>query len=346
MGAGGGRLPALRRLPAPDRPADPGPAGRAAELTERRGQNGNHASYTPVRQYRPRQHADHLRRGGPGQRQPGRGRPAMELIIEHGINHIDTAASYGDAELRLGPWMETHRDQFFLATKTGKRTRAEAYEEIQRSLERLRTDHVDLIQLHNLVDEDEWETAFATGGAIEAVVEAQADGLVRYIGVTGHGVTVARPAPALAGAVPLRLGAAAVQLPDVAERRRTSPTSRRWSRSAPSRGWPCRRSSRSPGRRGATGSRRPAPGTSRSPTRPRSTPRSSWVLGREGVFLNTVGDITLLPKVLDAAERFTGRPGRRADARAGSRLRPGAALRLSGSSGARAPRRSFRPRRW
>ncbi len=85
----------------------------------------------------------------------------MELILEHGINHIDTAASYGDAELRLGPWMETHRDEFFLATKTGERTRAEAYEEIQRSLERLRTDHVDLIQLHNLVDEDEWETAFA-----------------------------------------------------------------------------------------------------------------------------------------------------------------------------------------
>ena len=115
----------------------------------------------------------------------------MELIIEHGINHIDTAASYGDAELRLGPWMETHRDQFFLATKTGERTRAKAYEEIQLSLERLRTDHIDLIQLHNLVDADEWETAFATGGAIEAVVQAQADGLVSYIGVTGHGLTVA-----------------------------------------------------------------------------------------------------------------------------------------------------------
>ena len=115
----------------------------------------------------------------------------MELIIEHGINHIDTAASYGDAELRLGPWMETHRDQFFLATKTGERTRAKAYEEIQLSLERLRTDHLDLIQLHNLVDADEWETAFATGGALEAVVQAQADGLVSYIGVTGHGLTVA-----------------------------------------------------------------------------------------------------------------------------------------------------------
>jgi aryl-alcohol dehydrogenase-like predicted oxidoreductase len=115
----------------------------------------------------------------------------MELIREHGINHIDTAASYGDAELRLGPWMETHRDEFFLATKTGERTRAEAYAEIGRSLERLRTDRVDLIQLHNLVDEDEWQTAFSAAGALEAVVQAKDEGLVRFIGVTGHGVTVA-----------------------------------------------------------------------------------------------------------------------------------------------------------
>src|SRR5215216_7169373 len=99
----------------------------------------------------------------------------MELIREHGINHIDTAASYGDAELRLGPWIETHRDEFFLATKTGERTRAEAYNEVQRSLERLRTNQIDLIQLHNLVDEAEWQTAFSSGGALEGVVEAKED---------------------------------------------------------------------------------------------------------------------------------------------------------------------------
>src|SRR5215212_99191 len=75
---------------------------------------------------------------------------AMELIIEKGVNHIDTAASYGDSELRLGPWIEKHRDDFFLATKTGERTFQAAYDQIRRSLERLRTDHVDLIQLHNL----------------------------------------------------------------------------------------------------------------------------------------------------------------------------------------------------
>ena len=87
----------------------------------------------------------------------------MELIRRHGINHIDVAASYGDAELRLGPWMADHRDEYFLATKTGERTREAAWAEINRSLERLQTDHIDLIQLHNLVDEAEWETAYAAG---------------------------------------------------------------------------------------------------------------------------------------------------------------------------------------
>ena len=116
----------------------------------------------------------------------------MQLVASHGVNHIDTAASYGDAELRLGPWVAEHRDAYFLATKTGERTRDAAYAEIHRSLERLRTDHVDLIQLHNLVDEQEWHTAFAPGGALEAAVQARDEGLTRFIGVTGHGVTVAR----------------------------------------------------------------------------------------------------------------------------------------------------------
>ena len=143
----------------------------------------------------------------------------LELIRSHGINHIDVAASYGEAELRLGPHLAKHRDDYFLATKTGERTGALAFEEIERSLERLQTDRIDLIQLHNLVDEDEWETAFARGGAIEAVVEAQAQGMVDYIGVTGHGLTVARQHLRVAGAVPLRLGAASLQLPDDAQPR-------------------------------------------------------------------------------------------------------------------------------
>src|SRR6185503_5845588 len=103
----------------------------------------------------------------------------------------DTAASYGDAELRLAPWLAQHRDQFFIATKTGQRDRAGAHEEIRRSLDRLGVDRVDLLQLHNLVDVIEWETALREGGALEAAIEARDEGLVRHIGVTGHGLTVA-----------------------------------------------------------------------------------------------------------------------------------------------------------
>jgi aryl-alcohol dehydrogenase-like predicted oxidoreductase len=115
----------------------------------------------------------------------------LEVLLQHGINHIDTAASYGDSELRVGPWMERYRDRFFLASKTGERTYAGAHESVQRSLERLRVERIDLIQLHNLVDEEGWETALGPGGALEALVEARAQGLVRFIGVTGHGTRVA-----------------------------------------------------------------------------------------------------------------------------------------------------------
>ena len=115
----------------------------------------------------------------------------LELILRHGINHIDTAASYGESELRIGPWMKMHRDRFFLATKTGERTYEGARDSIRRSLERLQVERLDLIQLHNLVDPAEWETAFSTDGALRAAVEAREAGLVRFIGVTGHGTTVA-----------------------------------------------------------------------------------------------------------------------------------------------------------
>jgi len=115
----------------------------------------------------------------------------LETLLAYGINHIDTAASYGDSELRIGPWMERYRERFFLASKTGDRTYAGARDSVRRSLERLRVKQIDLIQLHNLVDEDEWETALGPGGALEALVEARAQGLVRFIGVTGHGTRVA-----------------------------------------------------------------------------------------------------------------------------------------------------------
>jgi aryl-alcohol dehydrogenase-like predicted oxidoreductase len=231
----------------------------------------------------------------------------MELIREHGINHIDTAASYGDAELRLGPWMETHRDEFFLATKTGERTHAEAYNEIQRSLERLRTDRIDLIQLHNLVDEEEWRTAFSEGGALEAVVEAKNDGLVRFIGVTGHGVTVAAQHLRSLEEYPFD----SVLLPY------NFPMSRNAGYLAEFEELVAVCADRGVAvqtikaiTRGPWGEQKPTANTWYEPLTDQEAIDTAvgWVLGREEVFLNTVGDIHLLPKVIDAAERFSQRP--------------------------------------
>jgi aryl-alcohol dehydrogenase-like predicted oxidoreductase len=115
----------------------------------------------------------------------------LPLLEQHGVNHIDTAAAYGDAELRLAPWLRGRRDRFFLATKTGDRKGPDARRSLERSLERLGVDSVDLIQLHNLVEEDEWEVAHAQGGALEALVRAREEGLASHIGVTGHGLRIA-----------------------------------------------------------------------------------------------------------------------------------------------------------
>jgi aryl-alcohol dehydrogenase-like predicted oxidoreductase len=114
----------------------------------------------------------------------------LALIDAAGINHIDTAAGYGASEDLLRPFLADHRGRFFLATKTGERDGAAARAELERSFERMGVDHIDLIQLHNLVEPDEWEQAFATGGVVEALVAARDEGLVSYIGVTGHGVRI------------------------------------------------------------------------------------------------------------------------------------------------------------
>lgn len=115
-----------------------------------------------------------------------------DLLKKYEINHIDTAHSYGEAELRIGPWMKRDRDSFFLATKTDKRNRKEAMEELYQSLEKLQTDHIDLWQFHLLVDEQEWEIAMGEGGVLEAAIEAKEQGLIKYIGVTGHGLGAPR----------------------------------------------------------------------------------------------------------------------------------------------------------
>ncbi len=131
--------------------------------------------------------------GGAGLRAADQGTAdrVLDLLDEFGVNHLDVAAAYGDAELRVGAWMPSRRNDFFLATKTGERSYAGARDQIRRSLDRLRTDHVDLLQMHALYHPDEWEQAFAPGGALEALVEAREQGLARFLGVTGHGWTVA-----------------------------------------------------------------------------------------------------------------------------------------------------------
>ena len=232
----------------------------------------------------------------------------MELVTASGVNHIDVAASYGDAELRLGPFLDQHRAKFFLATKTGERTAEAAYAEICRSLELLRTDHVDLLQLHNLVDEDEWRTVYARGGALEAAIRAKEEGLVRDLGVTGHGVTVARQhlrsleeydfaSVLLPYNYPMTGNADYMRdfeelLAVCADRGVAVQTIKSITR-AP---W-------------ATDEAHHAATWYEPLTDPDAIDVAvAWVLGRPGVFLNTVGDIHLLPMVLEAAHRFTSRP--------------------------------------
>src|SRR5438270_8451057 len=115
----------------------------------------------------------------------------LEVLQNYRGNHIDVASSYGDAELRIAPWLARYRTQFYVATKADARTAQEAKEELHRSLEHMSIDYVDLWQLHSLADPIEWDTALSPGGAIDAAVEARKQGLIRAIGVTGHGLQIA-----------------------------------------------------------------------------------------------------------------------------------------------------------
>jgi aryl-alcohol dehydrogenase-like predicted oxidoreductase len=235
----------------------------------------------------------------------------MELIRRHGINHLDTAASYGDAELRLGPWMAGHRSEYFLATKTGERSRDAAWAEINQSLERLQTDHVDLLQLHNLVDEDEWRTAFAAGGALEAAVRARDEGLTRHIGVTGHGVTVAAQHLRSLGEFEFDSVLLPYNFP-MSRNRAYLDDFEALVATCSERGvavQTIKSITRAP-----WGDREQTAATWYEPLRDQGAIDTAvaWVLGRDGVFLNTVGDIHVLPMVLDAAERADGRPDEQA----------------------------------
>jgi len=116
----------------------------------------------------------------------------LELVRASGVNHIDVAASYGAAEERLKPWLSLHRSQVFLATKTAERTAIGARRELECSLQRMGVDSIDLIQLHNLVEPDEWEVAHGKDGAVEMLMRARDEGLVQFVGVTGHGLRIAK----------------------------------------------------------------------------------------------------------------------------------------------------------
>jgi aryl-alcohol dehydrogenase-like predicted oxidoreductase len=114
--------------------------------------------------------------------------PVLDLLLKYGINHIDTAPMYGDAELRLGPWMKEYRREFFLATKIDSVSYQQAKEQFQRSLERLQVESVDLLQLHNLTDVARRELIMKPGGALDFLIEARERGLTRFLGITGHGL--------------------------------------------------------------------------------------------------------------------------------------------------------------
>lgn len=231
----------------------------------------------------------------------------LDLLLEYGINHIDTAASYGDSELRIGPWMPEHRKRFFLATKTGDRSYQAAFESIQRSLERMRTDQIDLIQLHNLVDPSEWDQAMGSGGALEAAIEARRQGMVRFIGVTGHGLTVARQHRRALEQFPFdsvllpysyilmqnpQYAADFEALAELCAQRNVAMQTIKSITRAP---W---------GDDARTAATWYAPLTSQEDV----DLAVHWVLGTRPVFLNTVGDIHVLPTVLEAARRFALAP--------------------------------------
>jgi len=231
-------------------------------------------------------------------------------LLEAGVNHIDVAASYGHAELCVGPWMSEHRDDFFLATKTRERGYEGARAGIRASLERMQVDQIDLVQLHNLTDEPGWEQAFRDDGAVRACVEARDEGLVRFIGVTGHGTQVAsmhlrslerfpfdsvllpytfsmmdQPDYAAAFETLLEVCAerqVAVQTIKAVARRRwgpeEKPTTTTWYHAFED---------------------------------PEDIERAiHWALARPGIFVNTASDPGLMSRSLEAAQRFSAEPSR------------------------------------
>jgi aryl-alcohol dehydrogenase-like predicted oxidoreductase len=231
----------------------------------------------------------------------------LEVLLKYDVNHIDTASSYGDAELRIAPWLKREPGRFFLATKSDKRDEKGAREELHRSLDRLGVDHVDLWQLHALADPIEWDQALSPEGALDAGLAARQEGLIKWIGVTGHGAQIAATHRRSLD----RFDFDSVLLPynyitmqnsyyrENFEALMKTCTERRVAvqtiKSIAHRPWMERDHTRT---------------TWYQPLEEPSEIDLAvwWVLGRSGIFLNSVGDVDLLPLVLDAAKRFKKAP--------------------------------------
>ncbi len=232
---------------------------------------------------------------------------AMDLALSRGINHVDVAAGYGDAELRLGDWIGRHGRPFFLATKTDERTADKARAQIHRSLDRLQVAQVDLIQLHNLTDPQEWQIALGPGGALEAAIQAKEEGLARFIGITGHGLNVAAmhlkalerfdfdtvllPYSFLMVQNPQYL-ADFEKLEAVCKERNVAVQTIKSLVHSP---W---------------GDHQPNRNTWYRPLEDQAEIDLAmhWVLGHPGLFVNSAADVHLLPRILDAAEQFSSAP--------------------------------------
>jgi aryl-alcohol dehydrogenase-like predicted oxidoreductase len=226
----------------------------------------------------------------------------LDVLLQYGVNHIDVAASYGDAELRIAPWLKRYRDRFFVATKTGQRKAQGGKEELHRSLERMGIDHIDLWQLHNLADPIDWDTALSPGGVIEAAVEAKQQGLIGGIGVTGHGLQIAATHRRSLerfdfDSVLLPYNYITMQNEYYAENFNAlvatcqeRNTAVQTIKSIAYKPWMAEEHTRS---------------TWYKPLEDQADIDVAvwWVLARPGIFLNTAGDIHLLPRVLDAASR-------------------------------------------
>jgi len=231
----------------------------------------------------------------------------MDLILKNGINHVDTAASYGKAEQVLGDWIRRNGQPFFLATKTDQRTKRAAYDQIRRSLDLLHVDQVDMIQIHALHEDPDWTTAFGPDGVIEAVIQARDEGLARFIGVTGHGV----PVPEFHLRSLEKFDFDAVLLPY----NHVMMQNLRYAESFDKVLAVCKERDIAV---------QTIKGITRSPWNNMQQNRTTWyrpleeqadidlavhwVLGNPQVFLNTAGDINILPRTLSAAQRFDTRP--------------------------------------